>query len=113
MARLLYQDMLKVYPQLAGARVDYAWSGMMSYGRHMMPQLGRMPEGLWYAMGFGGHGLGPTTLAGEVLASAMLGDGTELARFAPWGLPSTGGPAGLLAAQFTYWYYQLRDWMRQ
>src|SRR5471032_2609289 len=33
-ARLLYRDMLKVYPQLAGVRVDYAWSGMMSYGRH-------------------------------------------------------------------------------
>ncbi len=112
-ARLLYHDMLKVYPQLAGTRVEYAWSGMMSYGRHKMPQLGRLPEGLWYGMGFGGHGVGPTTLAGEVLAGAMRGDGIELARFAPWGLPSTGGPAGLLAAQLTYWYYELRDWMRQ
>ncbi|MES2298269.1 MAG: FAD-binding oxidoreductase [Pseudomonadota bacterium] len=112
-ASLLYGDMLKVYPQLAGTRVDYAWSGMMSYGRHKMPQLGRLPEGLWYGMGFGGHGVGPTTLAGEVLAAAMRGDGVDLARFAPWGLPTTGGPAGLLAAQLTYWYYELRDWMRQ
>jgi gamma-glutamylputrescine oxidase len=112
-ARLLYTDMLKVYPQLAGTRVDYAWSGMMSYGRHKMPQLGRLPEGLWYGMGFGGHGVGPTTLAGDVLAAAMRGDGAKLARFASWGLPSTGGPAGLLAAQLTYWYYEMRDWMRQ
>ncbi len=112
-AHLLYHDMLKVYPQLEGARVDYAWSGMMSYGRHKMPQLGRLPEGLWYGMGFGGHGVGPTTLAGDVLAAAMRGEGASLARFGPWGLPMTGGSAGLLAAQLTYWYYELRDWMRQ
>jgi len=112
-ARLLYGDMMKVYPQLEGTRIDYAWSGMMSYGRHKMPQLGRLPEGLWYGMGFGGHGVGPTTLAGDVLAAAIEGDGVTLDRFAPWGLPSAGGPAGLVAAQLTYWYYELRDWLRQ
>ncbi|MES2047347.1 MAG: FAD-binding oxidoreductase, partial [Pseudomonadota bacterium] len=112
-ARLLYGDMLKVYPQLAGARVDYAWSGLMSYGRHKMPQMGKLPNGLWYGMGFGGHGVGPTTLAGEVLARGLLGDALALQKFAIWGLPSTGGPAGLLAAQMTYWYYELRDWLRE
>ncbi len=112
-ARLLYADMCKVYPQLAGTRVDYAWSGMMSYARHKMPQLGRLPEGIWYGMGFGGHGVAPTTLAGDVLAAAIRGGHTDLERFTAWGLPSTGGPAGLLAAQLAYWYYELRDWMRQ
>ncbi|MBZ2209706.1 NAD(P)/FAD-dependent oxidoreductase [Massilia soli] len=112
-ARLLQQDMLKVYPQLAGARIDYAWSGMMSYGRHRMPQLGRLPEGLWYGMGFGGHGVGPTTLAGELLAAALCGDATKLDAMNAYGLPHAGGPAGLFAAQLTYWYYELRDWMRQ
>ena len=112
-ARLLHGDMLRVYPQLAGVKVDYAWSGRMSYGRHKMPQLGRLPDGQWYAMGFGGHGVGPTTLGGEVLAQALCGDSTGLARFAPWQLPSTGGPAGLFAAQLTYWYYALRDRLRE
>ena len=111
-ARMLHADMCKVYPQLADARVEFAWSGMMSYGRHRMPQLGRLPDGLWYGMGFGGHGVAPTTLAGEVLTAAMRGDGVDLARFASWGLPSAGGPAGLFAAQLVYWYYELRDWMR-
>jgi gamma-glutamylputrescine oxidase len=112
-ARLLHADMLKVYPQLAGVKVEYAWSGMMSYGRHKMPQLGRLPDGMWYGMGFGGHGVGPTTLGGEVLAAALCGDGAGLDRFAPWKLPSTGGPAGLFAAQLTYWYYALRDRLRE
>lgn len=112
-AELLYADMLKVYPQLAGVKVEHAWCGMMSYGRHKMPQLGQLPEGIWYAMGFGGHGVGPTTMAGEVMARAMLGNVADLNMFAPWGLPSTGGPAGLLAAQLTYWYYELRDWLKE
>ncbi|MDB5917638.1 MAG: FAD-dependent oxidoreductase [Massilia sp.] len=112
-ARLLYRDMLRVYPQLAGVKVEYAWSGRMSYGRHKMPQLGRLPDGQWYAMGFGGHGVGPTTLGGEVLAAALCGDWAELVRFAPWKLPSTGGAAGLFAAQLTYWYYALRDRLRE
>ncbi len=112
-AELLYADMLKVYPQLAGVKVEHAWCGMMSYGRHKMPQLGCLPEGLWYAMGFGGHGVGPTTMAGEVMARAMLGNRDGLDMFAPWGLPITGGPVGLLAAQLTYWYYELRDWLKE
>ena len=112
-ARLLYDDMLKVYPQLAGTRVDYAWSGLMSYGRHKMPQLGKLPNGVWYGMGFGGHGVGPTSLAGDVLSAALMGELSKIDQFAAWGLPTTGGPAGLLVAQLTYWYYELRDWMRQ
>ncbi len=112
-AGLLYDDMLKVYPQLAGTKVDYAWSGLMSYGRHKMPQLGRLPNGVWYGMGFGGHGVGPTSLAGDVLSAALMGELSKVDQFAAWGLPTTGGPAGLLAAQLTYWYYELRDWMRQ
>jgi glycine/D-amino acid oxidase-like deaminating enzyme len=111
-ARLLYRDMLKVYPQLAGVRVDHAWSGMMSYARHKMPQIGRLPDGMWYGMGFGGHGVAPTTVAGEAIAAAICGDTTQVDRFAGWGLPATGGPAGLLAAQCAYWYYGLRDFLR-
>lgn len=112
-ARLLYGDMLKVYPQLAGTRVEYAWSGLMSYGRHKMPQIGKLPNGLWYGMGFGGHGVAPTSLAGEILARGLLGDAAALQKFAKWGLPSTAGAAGLLAAQLTYWYYELRDWLKE
>ena len=111
-ARLLRQDMLRVYPQLKDVRVEHAWSGWMSYARHQMPQLGRLPDGLWYGMGFGGHGVAPTTLAGEVLADAILGDESGLAVFRPWGLPWAGGHAGRVAAQLTYWHYGMRDWWR-
>jgi glycine/D-amino acid oxidase-like deaminating enzyme len=112
-ARLLCRDLLRVYPQLSGVRAEHAWSGLMSYGRHQMPQVGRLPDGLWYAMGFGGHGVAPTTLAGALLAAAIEGEAEGMEDFARWGLPGAGGQAGLLAAQLTYWYYGLRDWLRR
>jgi gamma-glutamylputrescine oxidase len=62
--RLLYRDMLKVFPQLDGVGIEYAWSGLMSYARHQMPQIGQIEPGLWLAQAFGGHGVAPTTLGG-------------------------------------------------
>lgn len=111
-ARLLTRDLLRVYPQLEGVKVEHAWSGLMSYARHKMPQIGRLPEGPWYAMGFGGHGVGPTTLAGEVLAQALASGAPVPAGFSRYGLPPTMGPLGLAAAQLTYWWLQARDALR-
>lgn len=111
-ARLLRRDMLRVYPQLADVKVEHAWSGLMSYARHKMPQVGRLPDGVWYGMGFGGHGVAPTTLAGEVLARALCGDHDHLHRYRRWGLPWAGGKAGLAFAQLVYWAHGARDWLR-
>lgn len=106
---LLRADLVRVYPQLNDVRITHAWSGMMSYARHRMPQIGRLPNGLWYAMGFGGHGVAPTTMAGEVLAQALTGEAALPQGFSSYGLPSTFGALGRLAAQATYWWMQARD----
>ena len=111
-SRLLQADLLRVYPQLAGVQVSHAWSGLMSYARHSMPQIGRLPNGLWYGMGFGGHGVAPTTLAGEVLASAIRGQARIPYGFDGFGLEPTYGLAGRLAAQAGYWWQQWRDALR-
>jgi gamma-glutamylputrescine oxidase len=107
--RLLYRDLLRVYPQLRGVRVEHAWSGLMSYARHQMPQIGRIEDGLWVAQAFGGHGVGPTTLAGETLAAAIAGDDAGWRSFADYGLTPAFKPAGFVAAQLTYWWMQARD----
>jgi gamma-glutamylputrescine oxidase len=111
-ARLLTRDLLRVYPQLDGVKAEHAWSGLMSYARHKMPQIGRLPGGPWYAMGFGGHGVAPTTLAGELLAQALTGEAEIPPGFEHYGLPRTYGGAGLAAAQATYWWFQARDAVR-
>lgn len=107
--QLLYRDLMKVFPQLDGIGIDYAWSGLMSYARHQMPQLGRVDEGLWLAQAFGGHGVAPTTFAGELLAAAIAGDDPRWREFAGYGLVSALKPAGFVGAQLSYWWLQARD----
>lgn len=110
--RLLMQDLLRVFPQLKGAKVDYAWSGLMSYARHQMPQIGSDGNGLWWAQAFGGHGLAPTCAAGELLAAAIADGDTGWKQFADFGLGSTHRPLGYLGAQASYWWQQGRDWLK-
>jgi len=110
--RLLYRDMLRVFPSLDGVQIDFAWGGWMSYARHQMPILGELAPGLWSALAFGGHGMAPTTLAGEVLAEAMTGDWTRLAEFETWGPTWAGGPFGRAAIQGVYWWKQFNDVLR-
>ena len=113
LARFMLADLLKVYPQLEGARVAWAWSGLMSYAVHKMPQIGQLSPGLWYAMGFGGQGLATTTVAGELVASAIAEKDDRYRLFAPFGLTPTGGPVGVAAVQLSYWSYRLRDALRE
>ncbi|MDZ4350688.1 MAG: FAD-binding oxidoreductase [Xanthomonadaceae bacterium] len=107
--RLLYRDMLKVFPQLDGVRIDHAWSGLMSYARHEMPQLGEIERGLWLAQAFGGHGVAPTTYAGELLARAIAEGDTRWRELSGYGLVSAFKPAGFAAAQLNYAWLQARD----
>jgi gamma-glutamylputrescine oxidase len=113
LAGFMLGDLLKVYPQLEGVRVANAWYGLMSYAVHKMPQIGELSPGLWYAMGFGGSGMGTTTVAGELVAAAIAENDDRYRLFAPFGLTPTGGVLGVAAAQLTYWSYQLRDAVRE
>ena len=116
LARLLARDVSRVFPQLGKVKVDSAWSGAMSYARHEMPQIGSLREDLWYAQAFGGHGLVPTTVAGETLASCLAGEATPLRElFSEFGLENVhrGSGLGLLAAQAKYSWLQGCDWWRE
>ncbi len=107
--RLLRRDVLRVFPQLEGVRIDHAWSGLMSYARHEMPQIARVEPGLWVAQAFGGHGVAPTTVAGEVLAAAIAEGDPTWEEYAPYGLVSAMKPWGFGGAQATYWWLQAKD----
>lgn len=109
--KLLTRDMLQVFPGLSGARVDYAWSGLMSYARHQMPQVGSSGDGLWWAQAFGGHGLAPTCAAGDLLAGAIAQGDDGWKQFSDYGLRHTYRPFGYLGAQASYWWQQGRDWL--
>jgi gamma-glutamylputrescine oxidase len=108
-ARLLKRDLARVYPQLADVKVEHAWGGLMSYARHKMPQIGRDADGVWHAIAFGGHGMAPTTVAGETLADALALGVPVPEGFSAFSLTRTFGLAGLAAAQLTYSAFQARD----
>lgn len=111
-ARLMKRDMVRVYPMLKDARVDFAWSGLMGYACHKMPVVMPLAPGLWSCTGFGGHGLNTTLMAGDLVAAAIAeGDDRYrlLEAFGPIPLPRLGG---LIGAQLTYWWHDWKDELR-
>ena len=107
--KVLTRDLLRVFPQLEGVKSDYAWSGLMSYARHQMPQLGTRGDGLWWMQAFGGHGTAPTCAAGELLANAIATHDESWREFTQFGLQSTLRPFGYLGAQASYWWAGAKD----
>lgn len=111
-AAILRHEMVTTYPQLAGLKIEAAWSGLMSYARHLMPQIGQYRPGVWYCTAFGGHGMNTTAIGGTVIAEAIHGASDRYKLFAPFGLVWNGGPFGTAAVQLTYWSYQAADLIR-
>lgn len=107
--RVLRRDLRKVFPSLADARIDYAWSGMMSYARHEMPQIGEVEPELWLAQAFGGHGVAPTTFGGELLAAAIAERDPRWRELSGYGLVSALKPVGFVGAQLGYTWLQCQD----
>jgi gamma-glutamylputrescine oxidase len=111
--RELRNEMVGTYPQLASLKTELAWSGLMSYARHLMPQIGQLDRATWYCTAFGGHGLNTTAIGGKVVAEAICGQSDRYKLFEKFGLVWAGGAAGLAAAQLTYWKLQMQDWLAE
>jgi glycine/D-amino acid oxidase-like deaminating enzyme len=71
--RQLRPRMQRVYPQLTGIGIDYAWGGTIAVPVNRVPQLGRLAPNVFYAQGYSGHGVNVTHLVGEILADAVAG----------------------------------------
>lgn len=110
---LLKRRMTDTYPQLASIKIDHSWSGKMAYARHLMPQIGKLGDGLWYCTSFGGHGMNTTAIGGTVIAEAILGASNRFTLFRPFGLEWNGGVFGTAAVQLTYWHHQLNDFLQE
>ncbi|MDJ0638821.1 MAG: FAD-binding oxidoreductase [Paracoccaceae bacterium] len=107
----LVQRMVKLFPQLRGARIDYSWGGTLGITMTRLPMMARVGRSVLAAGGFSGHGVALTGLAGKILAEAVAG---EASRFDLWSsLPVPSFPGGrhlrapLLTLAMTW--YSLRD----
>lgn len=77
-AAYMYRDMLRVYPQLKDIEIDYAWSGKVGVTLDRSPHIGRK-DGIYYALGYCGHGVALATYLGEKLVQLVQGKGANTA----------------------------------
>ena len=115
----------EVYPQLGNVQFDHIWGGKLAFALNAMPLIGRDSEydddddidgaGVWYATGFGGHGIVPTAMAGSVLANAILGipDQQQWQLFQKCFPPSSfnGYPFSRLGAGMILLTYNVWEWL--
>ena len=111
LAEIMKRDLLKIYPQLEGyVEPDYSWGGELCYAPHKMPQIGELKPGYWYNTGFGGHGLVPTSVGGDVVSSAICEGDERYKLFSPFSkLNFAGGPISPYIAQSVYYLWRARD----
>jgi glycine/D-amino acid oxidase-like deaminating enzyme len=111
-AEILRRGMIRVYPQLRGAKVEYVWGGTLDFTFDVMPHAGKI-EDLYFALGYAGHGVAAATWFGKKLAGILCGEPSDIPfdgiRFpnAPIGLRSGNTWALPLAGA----YYKLLDWL--
>jgi len=72
-AAILYRGMTRVYPRLAGARIEYAWGGNVGFTFDRMPHAGRTDDGVTYALGCCGTGVALMTNLGTQIGAWLAG----------------------------------------
>ena len=110
-ADILRRDMIEVYPQLHGVKTEYVWGGTLDFALDVMPHAGKI-DGMYYSLGYAGHGVAAATWLGTKLAGVICGEPNDIPydgiafRAAPPGLRSGHTWALPLAGA----YYKVLDW---
>ena len=84
--------MVAVFPQLRDVEIEYAWGGTLGFAFDLMPHAGEQ-EGLYYALGYAGHGVAMATYLGKTVAEALLDGSMKEHPFASYHFPAA--PLGL------------------
>jgi len=111
-AELLRQGMVEVYPQLRNTKIDFVWGGTLDFCFDIMPHAGQI-GGLYFAVGYAGHGVGMATWQGQKMAE-MISEGKSDNPFAEIKFP--GAPLGLYNGRPWFLplagaYYKVLDWI--
>jgi glycine/D-amino acid oxidase-like deaminating enzyme len=111
-AELLRQGMIEVYPQLRDTKVEYVWGGTLDFAMDVMPHSGKI-DGMYFALGFAGHGVAAATWMGAKLAGVVCGDPDDnpFSRIAFPGAPLGLRSGNTWALPLAGAYYKLLDWL--
>lgn len=69
---ILRQSLASIFPQLAKVEIDYCWGGLVDMTKDRYPRAGYQ-DGMWYAMGYSGHGAQLSTHLGMIMADTIMG----------------------------------------
>ena len=72
-AATVRKPMAEIFPQLANARIDYAWGGTLGITLNRMPHFERLSGNILSLSGFSGQGVAMATMAGKIAAEAIAG----------------------------------------
>ena len=102
--------MLKVFPQLADAELDYAWGGNLAITLDRLPHVGSMDGKIFFAHGYSGHGVALSGICGKLIAEAIAGTAEQFDVMAKIRhQPFPGGPIRVPMLALGMMYYRLRD----
>ncbi|RJG54556.1 FAD-binding oxidoreductase [Sphingobium terrigena] len=71
--RILEDTLGAIFPALKGVGVDHVWGGMVDLTADRLPRAGET-DGLYYSMGYSGHGVQMATHMGQQMARVMSGE---------------------------------------
>ncbi|AYN96775.1 FAD-binding oxidoreductase [Pseudomonas sp. LTJR-52] len=105
---ILHAGLQALFPAMRDTRIEYCWGGLVDMTADRLPRAGER-DGVFYAMGYSGHGVQMSVHMGQVMADVLEGRIQENPWRAldwpaipghfgkPWFLPLVGA------------YYQLQD----
>jgi glycine/D-amino acid oxidase-like deaminating enzyme len=112
-AEILRREMIDIFPQLKDTRVEYVWGGTLDFAFDMMTHVGQM-DGVYYSLGYAGHGVAMATHSGKTVAEAMIKGNIREHPLAAIDFP--GAPLGLYNG--TPWFlplagawHKILDWV--
>ncbi|HWO95787.1 MAG TPA: FAD-binding oxidoreductase [Bacillus sp. (in: firmicutes)] len=108
----LRENMLNVFPELKDAKIDYKWGGNVALTFDLLPHIGQMEDGTYFALGYSGHGVSLSTLLGKLLAQKINKQeegNSVLEKFPLRQIPMHGQRA--LVLNLVGSYFKFMDWV--
>lgn len=69
---ILRRGLKEMFPEIGDVGIDYCWGGLVDMTRDRLPRSGQH-QGIFYAMGYSGHGVQMSVHMGRVMADKLAG----------------------------------------
>lgn len=111
-----YKVMTKLFPALHGIKMTHGWGGRIGITLDFLPSVGRAGKygNVYYSLGYNGHGVAFTQLAGKMIAALMAEEQSDLTSHMLINKKKIGVPsptATYLACNSVKMLFKLQDWL--